>query len=125
MHRGRVVLGAVLGGALAVAVATQVGSWSPDDSAWDGYSPTGPTIEPTPEPLPADYTTPPECQDEWEAALRDGRVREAQEAGATVFAVACQREYPPPKECEGGADSVQVPREDVPGGYVTLDCRED
>lgn len=90
MHRGRVILGAVLGGAITVAVATQVASWSPDPTGWDGYSPTGPTIEPTPEPMPADYTMPPECQEEWDAALRDGRVREAQETGATVFAVACR-----------------------------------
>ncbi|TDC47457.1 hypothetical protein E1212_24275 [Jiangella ureilytica] len=90
MHRGWVIPGAVLGSALAVVAATQVASWSPDATGWDGYGPSGPTLEPTIEPLPADYTRPPECQDEFEAALRDGRIREAQESGATVFAVACR-----------------------------------
>lgn len=95
MHRGRVVLGTVLGGALAVAVATQVSSWSPDDSAWDGYGPALPPRTPTPQPMPADYTTPPECRDEEAAALR-----EAERTGATMFAVTCREG--PAEDCEPG-----------------------
>lgn len=125
MHRGWVILGAVVGGALAVGAATQVASWSPDATGWDGYGPTGPTIEPTPQPMPADYTMPPECQDEWEAAMREGRVREAQETGSTAFAISCVVDQPPPEECEPGDEHVFLPREGGrSGSYVMVDCRD-
>jgi hypothetical protein len=113
MHRGRVILGAVVGGALAVAAFTQVASWSPDATGWDGYGPTGPTIEPTIEPLPADRTTPPECMDEYQAALR-----EAQQSSATIFAYACALN--PVEDCV--PEHILVEEPGRPPEYVQQTC---
>ncbi|WP_116953548.1 hypothetical protein [Jiangella endophytica] len=108
----------VIGGALTVAAVTQVASWSPDAAGWDGYGPTLPPRTPTSQPLPADATMSSECQDEWEAALRDGSVREAQEAGATVVAVACR--LGPLEDCVPG--DVEVSENGRPPEYVMQTC---
>ena len=84
MHRGRVILGAVVGGVLGVAALTQVASWSPDDSGWDGVDQAEPPQVST-EPMPFGYQPPPECEDEYEAALR-----EAERTGSTMTAVLCE-----------------------------------
>lgn len=118
MHRGWAVLGAVLGTGVVAAVLVLVGSWAPAGSAWDGYDPAGPTIEPTAPSLPVDHTVPPECRDEHEAALR-----EAERTGATLFAVACERDRPRPEDCGRGEEVVHVRIPEVPDEYVTVDCR--
>ena len=91
MHRGRVVLGAVVGGALTVVAALQVASWPPGSSGWDGVEPARPTVPN--EPMPFGYQPPPECEDEYEAALR-----EAEETGSTMVAVMCEVTGPPETE---------------------------
>jgi hypothetical protein len=89
MHRGRVILGAVVGGVLGVAALTQVGSWSPDDSGWDGVDePARPTVPN--EPMPFGQQISPGCEDEYEAALR-----EAERTGSTMMAVLCEPGGPP------------------------------
>ncbi len=76
-------MGAVVGGALALAAALQVASWTPDPTGWDGYGPALPPHTPTPRPLPADATIQSECLERIEAAMRT-----ADPAGATAYACA-------------------------------------
>ncbi|WP_053207362.1 hypothetical protein [Jiangella muralis] len=101
MHRGRVALGAVVGGALAVAAALQVASWSPDAIGWDGVDEPAPTAAPD-QPMPFGYQMAPECQDEYEAAMRA-----AEEIGATMTAVLC--ELGPPRDPDEQPTIVSTP----------------
>lgn len=88
MHRGRVILGAVVAAVLGVAALGQVGSWSPD-SGWDGVDEPAPPQVST-EPMPFGEQISPGCEDEYEAALR-----EAERTGATMMAVLCELGGPP------------------------------
>ncbi|PZF85458.1 hypothetical protein C1I92_04925 [Jiangella anatolica] len=108
----------MVGAGVVAAVLVMVGSWAPTGSGWDGYDPAGPSIEPTAPSLPVGQAVSPECRDEHEAALRD-----AERTGATLVAYLCERDRPPPEECEPGEDVAHVRIPELPGEYVTLDCR--
>ncbi|SDT59771.1 hypothetical protein [Jiangella sp. DSM 45060] len=87
MHRGRAILGVVVGGSLAIAAALQVASWTSEPTGWSDYRPDPPPQTPTPRAVPADATVSPECVERIEAAMR-----EAEETGATPYLYACAEE---------------------------------
>ncbi|SEF17050.1 hypothetical protein [Jiangella alba] len=94
----------MVGGSLAVAAALQVASWTSEPTGWDGVDEPAPTAVPG-QPMPPGYQMSPECQDEYEAA-----VREAEETGATLTAVLC--ELGPPRDPDERPTIVSTPPSD-------------
>ncbi|SEF17052.1 hypothetical protein [Jiangella alba] len=116
MHRGRAILGAVVGGSLAVAAALQVASWTSEPTGWSDYRPDPPPRTPTPRPLSADATASPECLERIEAALRTTDPDEP--GGATAYA--CAADVTPAEPCV--PETFLLERPGRPPEYVQSLC---